>query len=228
MTLGEEGGILLVNKPHGWSSFDAVKKIRSGTGLKLGHAGTLDPLASGLLVLAAGKATKKIDEIQAGEKTYVGSFCLGGTTESHDLEHEIIPWPHQFEIPAAEQIEQAAKQLTGRLSQIPPIHSAIKIGGKRAYKMARKGVEMTIMPREIEVRQFKVECYCWPFIHFTIQCTKGTYIRALARDIGELLGTGGFLAGLCRTQVGPYKLADALPPAQVIAANKATFSPPAP
>ncbi|MBL7873690.1 MAG: tRNA pseudouridine(55) synthase TruB [Cyclobacteriaceae bacterium] len=202
--------MILINKPVGWTSFDVVNKLRFKLKIKkIGHAGTLDPLASGLLILCTGKMTKRIDEFQAQEKEYTGKFIIGKSTSSHDLETEIIETKDIAGI-TDDQIYLAAKKLTGVIQQIPPLHSAIKVDGKRAYKLARKGSDLELKPREVTVSQFEITHIQKPEIHFRIVCSKGTYIRSLARDFGNDLGVGAYLTGLCRTRIGEYKLEDAL------------------
>lgn len=204
-----EGRVLLVNKPLDWTSFDVVNKLRYKLKIKkIGHAGTLDPLATGLLIICTGKFTKKIDEYQAQEKEYTGHFVIGQTTPSHDLETEISLAVDISSI-SAEQIYTAAKKLTGTLQQIPPLHSAIKIDGKRAYKLARKGADIELKPREVTVSEFEITSIEKPKIGFRIVCSKGTYIRSLARDFGNELGVGAYLASLCRTRIGNFKLEEA-------------------
>jgi tRNA pseudouridine55 synthase len=204
-----EGRVLLVNKPKGWTSFDVVNKLRYKLKIKkIGHAGTLDPLATGLLIICTGKLTKKIDEYQAQEKEYTGHFVIGQTTPSHDLETE-VSLPVDISSLAEEQVYTAAKKLTGTLQQIPPLHSAIKIDGKRAYKLARKGADIELKPREVTVSEFEITSIEKPKICFRIVCSKGTYIRSLARDFGNELGVGAYLASLCRTRIGNFKLEEA-------------------
>jgi tRNA pseudouridine55 synthase len=201
--------MILIDKPIGWTSFDVVNKLRYKLKIKkIGHAGTLDPLASGLLILCTGKLTKRIDEFQAQEKEYTGKFIIGQSTPSHDLETEITETKDVSEI-TDEQISLAAKKFTGVIQQIPPLHSAIKVDGKRAYKLARKGSDLELKPREVTVSQFEITSIQKPEIHFRIVCSKGTYIRSLARDFGNELGVGAYLTGLCRTRIGEYKLQDA-------------------
>jgi len=201
--------MILIDKPIGWTSFDVVNKLRYKLKIKkIGHAGTLDPLASGLLILCTGKMTKRIDEFQAQEKEYTGKFIIGQSTSSHDLETEIIETNDVSAI-SNEQIYLAAKKFTGVIQQIPPLHSAIKVDGKRAYKLARKGSDLELKPREVIVSQFEITSIQKPEIHFRIVCSKGTYIRSLARDFGDELGVGAYLTGLCRTRIGEYKLQDA-------------------
>lgn len=204
-----EGRVLLVNKPLDWTSFDVVNKLRYKLKIKkIGHAGTLDPLATGLLIICTGKLTKKIDEYQAQEKEYTGHFVIGQTTPSHDLETE-VSLPVDISSISAEQVYTAAKKLTGTLQQIPPLHSAIKIDGKRAYKLARKGADIELKPREVTVSEFEITSIEKPKIGFRIVCSKGTYIRSLARDFGNELGVGAYLASLCRTRIGNFKLEEA-------------------
>ncbi|MCU0431253.1 MAG: tRNA pseudouridine(55) synthase TruB [Cytophagaceae bacterium] len=204
-----EGEVLLIDKPLEWTSFDVVKKIRNAIRLKkIGHAGTLDPLATGLLILCTGKKTKKIDEYQAQEKEYTGTLVLGKTTASFDLETEI----QESGDPSAlttEQLLQAAKDLTGPQMQIPPMYSAIRVNGKRLYQLARKGKteeEVEIKPRAVEITLFEIETSEFPQIHFRIVCSKGTYIRSLVRDFGDSLGCGAYMSALRRTRIGEFSV----------------------
>lgn len=200
--------LLLVNKPQTWTSFDVVHKLRRIFKIKkIGHAGTLDPLATGLLIICTGKMTKKIDGYQAQEKEYTGTFILGQTTSSHDLETEVTT-PVSIAHLTQEQLEACRKKFIGTISQIPPLHSAIKVDGKRAYEFARKGVARELKPREVAISEFDW-MIALPAIHFRIVCSKGTYIRSLARDIGDTLGVGAYLSALCRTRIGSFKLEDA-------------------
>jgi tRNA pseudouridine55 synthase len=202
--------LLLVDKPLGWTSFDVVNKLRYRLKIKkIGHAGTLDPLATGLLILCTGKMTKRIDEYQAQEKEYTGKFIIGQTTPSHDLETTVTETLDISSI-ADEQLRQAAMKFTGVLQQIPPLHSAIKVDGKRAYALARKGKEVELKPREVIVSHFEITQIKKPEVWFRIVCSKGTYIRSIARDFGNDLGVGAYLAELCRTRIGEFKLEDAL------------------
>lgn len=201
--------VYLINKPLGWTSFDVVKKVRNALRIKkVGHAGTLDPLATGLLIVCAGKKTKSIDTYQAQEKEYTGTFVLGKTTESFDLEKEVIEVadPHHLTL---EEINKAVSSLTGDILQIPPMHSAIKVDGKRVYESARKGIEVKMEPRAVQVRIFEITRFELPEIDFKIVCSKGTYIRSLARDLGESLGVGAYMSALTRTRIGEFKLEDA-------------------
>lgn len=206
----DDGRVLLINKPIQWTSFDVVNKLRYKLKIKkIGHAGTLDPLATGLLIICVGKMTKQIESFMGLEKEYTGTFVLGQTTPSYDLE---TPVSEQKDISGItpEAIATAIKSLTGKISQLPPAHSAIKIGGKRAYKFARKGKEVELQPREVEVKEFEITAMQLPEIQFRVVCSKGTYIRSLARDLGEKLGVGAYLSQLCRTRIGTYKLEKAL------------------
>lgn len=205
-----EGRLLLINKPLRWTSFDVVNKLRYKLKIKkIGHAGTLDPLATGLLIICAGKMTKRIDEYQAQEKEYTGKFIIGQTTPSHDLETEVS---EKMDISSIfeEQIRSAAKKFIGTIQQIPPIHSAIKVDGKRSYNLAREGKEVELKPREVTVSGFEITCIDKPVIGFRIVCSKGTYIRSLARDFGNELGVGAYLSELCRTRIGNYTLENAI------------------
>jgi tRNA pseudouridine55 synthase len=206
----DAGRVLLINKPLRWTSFDVVNKLRYTLKIKkIGHAGTLDPLATGLLIICVAKMTKQIETFMGMEKEYTGTFVLGQTTPSYDLETEVSEQKDISGI-TPEAIASAVKSLTGKLNQLPPAHSAIKIGGKRAYKFARKGKEVELQPREVEVREFEITALRLPELQFRIVCSKGTYIRSLARDLGEKLGVGAYLSQLCRTRIGTYKLENAL------------------
>ncbi len=204
----DDGRVLLINKPLEWTSFDVVNKLRKKLKIKkIGHAGTLDPLATGLLIICVGKMTKQIESFMGLEKEYTGTFILGQTTPSHDLETEVSEKKDVSGI-STESIASAIKSFTGKISQQPPMHSAIKIGGKRAYKFARKGATVELQPREVEVKEFEITAIRLPELHFRIVCSKGTYIRSLARDVGETLGVGAYLSQLCRTRIGSYYLKD--------------------
>jgi tRNA pseudouridine55 synthase len=206
----EQGQVLLINKPLHWTSFDVVRKIRNLIKTKkVGHAGTLDPLATGLLILCTGKFTKKINEYMAQEKEYTGTFTLGATTPTYDLESE----PENFkpvENISEENIYAATKKFVGEIMQIPPAHSAIKLEGKRVYELARQGKEVKLEPRKISVSEFSITKIEMPKIHFKVVCSTGTYIRSLAYDFGIELGCGGYLSSLCRTRIGSFKLEDAM------------------
>ncbi|HYC87416.1 MAG TPA: tRNA pseudouridine(55) synthase TruB [Chryseosolibacter sp.] len=209
--------ILLVDKPYEWTSFDVVNKIRYRLKMKkVGHAGTLDPLATGLLIICTGKMTKRIDEFMGLEKEYTGTIVVGQTTPSHDLETEVSD-PADISALTEPLITKTASGFVGRISQMPPLHSAIKIGGKRAYEFARKGKDMKLEPREVEISEFEITGVRLPEFTFRIICSKGTYIRSIARDFGEALGVGAYLSQLCRTRIGPYKLEDAVTIDQITA-----------
>jgi tRNA pseudouridine55 synthase len=206
----EEGKLLLINKPMEWTSFDVIQKVRKIIRIrKVGHAGTLDPLATGLLIICTGKFTKKINEYMAQEKEYTGSFTLGATTPTYDLESE----PANFKdisFLTTEKIKEATKDFTGEIMQVPPAHSAIKVDGKRVYESARMGVEVKLEPRKLFIKEFEITEINLPVIYFKVVCSTGTYIRSLAYDFGEKLGCGAYLSSLCRTRIGNYKLEDAM------------------
>lgn len=203
------GKVFLIKKPYGWTSFDVVKKLRNALKVKkVGHAGTLDPLATGLLIVCAGKETKNIDGYQAQEKEYTGTMVLGKTTESFDLEREIIEVADPMQL-KDETIREAALSFTGDILQVPPSHSAIKKDGKRVYESARKGIPVVLPPRPVTVKSFEITKVNLPEIHFRIICSKGTYIRSLARDIGDILKVGAYLSSLERTRIGDFKIENA-------------------
>jgi tRNA pseudouridine55 synthase len=203
------GEIFLVDKPLEWTSFDVVKKIRNALRIKkVGHAGTLDPLATGLLIVCAGKQTKQIDSYMGQEKEYTGTFVIGSTTESFDLEQPVIAVADPSAITLTD-VKTAAAQLTGDILQVPPMHSAIKVDGKRVYESARKGLEVKMEARPVHVREFEIIQFEGNVIHFRISCSKGTYIRSLARDMGQILGVGAYMSSLCRTRIGQFNLMDA-------------------
>lgn len=205
----DSGSVLLVNKPFQWTSFDVVNKLRFGLKIrKIGHAGTLDPLATGLLIICTGKMTKRIETFMGLEKEYTGTFVLGKTTPSHDLETEVSEG-NDLSALTEGKIREAAKSLTGIIQQLPPVHSAIKVGGKRAYHFARKGKEVELKHREVEVKDFEITSIRLPEAAFRIVCSKGTYIRSIARDFGETLGVGAYVTNLCRTRIGDFSLEDA-------------------
>ncbi|MGC1243383.1 MAG: tRNA pseudouridine(55) synthase TruB [Chryseosolibacter sp.] len=206
----ETGRVLLINKPFEWTSFDVVNKLRYRLKMKkIGHAGTLDPLATGLLIICTGKMTKRIEEFMGLEKEYTGKFILGKTTPSHDLETDIAEEKDISNL-TEQQVRDATIALTGNIQQLPPMHSAIKIGGKRAYQFARKGQEVDLKHREVEVKTFEITNIRLPEISFRIVCSKGTYIRSIARDFGNALGVGAYLTDLCRTRIGNFRLEDAM------------------
>lgn len=211
----ENARIILVDKPHGWTSFQAVKKVKYGIkAKKIGHAGTLDPLATGLLILCTGKMTKHIESIQVQSKEYTGTFVLGATTPSVDLETEINQ-TYPIEHITLEKIEACKQSFIGEINQVPPLFSAIKINGQRAYDIARKGGEAEIKSRVVHIYDFKITRIELPEVDFLVSCSKGTYIRSLARDFGEKLNSGAYLTNLRRTAIGDYRVEDALHPKDV-------------
>ncbi len=224
------GEVFLLDKPLSWTSFNVVSSIRFQmsrvTGLKrnkVGHAGTLDPLATGLLIICTGKATKQIEKYQAQEKEYTGTFYLGATTPCFDKEQEIdkrFPTEHITK----EAILKLAESFLGIQEQIPPIFSAVKIKGKRAYQYARDDEEVKLKPKQIEIKEFEITNINMPEVEFRVVCSKGTYIRSLARDFGEKLNSGAYLIGLRRTKIGNYSVEDALTP-QDFKAKMANFFP---
>lgn len=206
-----EGQLLLVNKPYKWTSFDVVGKIRNAfkpLKLKVGHAGTLDPLATGLLIICTGKMTKQIDNFQAEEKEYTGTMVLGAITPTYDLESE----PEQ-QFPTghitSEQINEACKQFTGDIQQYPPAHSAVKIDGERLYEKARRGEEVELRLRNVTISEFEITRIELPEVDFRVVCSKGTYIRSLVNDFGKALNNGAYLSRLRRTRSGNFKVEDA-------------------
>ena len=206
----EEGRVLLIDKPLDWTSFDVVRKIRNTIKIKkVGHAGTLDPLATGLLILCTGKFTKKINEYMAQEKEYTGTITLGAVTSTYDLESEPESLKSLDGI-TEELIRETAKQFTGEILQTPPIHSAIKQKGKPVYLLARKGVNVALEPRKVTISEFEITNVGMPVISFRVVCTTGTYIRSLANDFGAVLGSGGYLSKLRRTRIGNFKVEDAM------------------
>jgi tRNA pseudouridine55 synthase len=206
----EAGEMLLVDKPLHWTSFDVVKKVRNQLRIKkIGHAGTLDPLASGLLILCTGKFTKKIDEIQSQEKEYTGHFTIGQTTPSFDLE-TAVDQTSDYQHLTTTAIQQAAASFVGQIDQIPPMFSAVKINGERAYALARRGEEAEIRAKSIHIKTFEITQIELPLVYFRVVCSKGTYIRSLARDFGQQLGCGAHLSQLVRTRIGEYNLNQAL------------------
>jgi len=211
----EEGKVLLINKPLHWTSFDAVRKIRNLIRIKkVGHAGTLDPLATGLLIICTGKFTKKINEYQSQEKEYTGSFTLGAVTPTYDLESEPQNF-RTFDFITKEFLEETTKKFIGEIDQVPPIHSAIKQKGKPVYLAARKGVDVKLEPRKITIKSFEITmidpiAIGLPVVYFKVVCTTGTYIRSLANDFGVALGCGAYLSSLCRTRIGEFSLEQAI------------------
>jgi len=210
------GEMLLFDKPLNWTSFDVVKKIRfllkhylGVKKIKVGHAGTLDPLASGLVIVCTGKATKKIDEYQGMTKEYIADIRLGSTTPTYDLESEpdeFFPYKHITE----EMLASVISQFTGEIEQTPPIFSAIKVQGKKAYDLARKGETVELKSRQITIFEIKVLEFNLPDLTVNVKCSKGTYIRSLAYDMGKALGSGAHLTGLRRTRIGEFSVDDAI------------------
>jgi len=211
----QEGHVFLIDKPLDWTSFDAVNKIRWNIRkaynlkkIKVGHAGTLDPKATGLLLICTGKWTKRIDEFQAQEKVYTGTIKLGVTTPTYDLESEedqIFPTEHITQ----ELIHETTKKFIGEIEQFPPMHSAIKVDGKRLYELAREGQEIERKARKITIEDFKITKIDLPFVDFEVKCSKGTYIRSLAFDFGKALNSGGYLTALRRTKIGEFDVINA-------------------
>ena len=199
-------GILIIDKPKDWTSFDVVAKIRGKLQVKkVGHTGTLDPQATGVLVLCIGKGTKLVHKLTGVDKEYLCEITLGATSNTDDLEGEIIPSADAVEVPLAD-VENVIKEFEGTFDQLPPIFSAKKIEGKRAYALARKGKEVKLEPVEVTIKTMGLLDYKWPILKLKITCTKGFYVRSLARDIGKKLGVGGYLSALKRTRVGNFSI----------------------
>ncbi len=225
------GELLLINKPYTWSSFQAVNKLKHAlkkhpslllddklVHLKIGHAGTLDPLATGLLIICTGKKTKEISSFQDLPKEYTGTFFIGATTPCYDKEKEVdatYPTEHITE----ELILETAKSFIGKQEQVPPMFSAVKVDGKRLYKLARIGEEIELKARPIEILEFEITRCELPLVDFRIACTKGTYIRSIARDFGLALNSGAYLDTLCRTKIGHFSIEDAKTPEEFITEN---------
>ena len=205
-----EGKSLLIDKPLQWTSFDMVKKVRWLTKIKkVGHAGTLDPLATGLLIICTGKLTKQINDFMGMPKEYTGSLVLGATTASYDLEQE----PENFksiESITELAIQETTKQFLGTILQMPPQHSAIKKDGKRLYESARQGIEVKVNPRQITIEAFEITKIDLPNVEFKVQCSTGTYIRSLVNDFGQALGVGAYMSSLRRTKIGTFNVQDAI------------------
>jgi tRNA pseudouridine55 synthase len=207
----EQGQALLIDKPLDWTSFDVVRKLRRLVQTKkVGHAGTLDPLATGLLIVCTGKFTKRINEYMAQEKEYIGSVTLGAATPTYDLESEPVFVADYGGVTLSRVKEEIAGRFLGEILQVPPIHSAIKVGGKRMYELARKGREVKLEPRPVTISAFEITAFELPVIWFRVVCSTGTYIRSLANDLGAALGCGGYLSGLRRTRIGGYRVEDAM------------------
>jgi tRNA pseudouridine55 synthase len=206
----EEGQMLLIDKPFRWTSFDVIRKIRYLIKVrKVGHAGTLDPLATGLLVVCTGKMTKKINEYMAKEKEYTGTITIGATTPTFDLESEPQDFK-EFDQVSADQLLRAASLFKGEILQKPPIHSALKKEGRPAYELARQGIDVKLEPRRLFISEFDITDVSLPILSFRVVCSTGTYIRSLANDFGEALGCGGYLSSLCRTRIGEFELKEAM------------------
>lgn len=210
----EEGEVLLLNKPLTWTSFDVVNKLRYalsrkvGKRLKVGHAGTLDPLATGLLIICTGKMTKQIDTLSGMDKEYTGTFMLGATTATYDSEvkpDQLFAIEHIME----EALQNVVEKFIGPQQQLPPLYSAVKVDGKAAYISARKGLDVALKPREITIHEFELTRIALPEVDFRVKVSKGTYIRSLAFDFGKALNSGAYLKSLCRTKVGHFDLNDA-------------------
>jgi tRNA pseudouridine55 synthase len=215
-----EGRVILINKPYHWTSFDVVNKIKGiikktankespKPNLKVGHAGTLDPLATGLLIICTGKFTKRIEEFQVLEKEYTGTMCLGATTPCFDLEQPIDKYYPVDHITEAVLLG-TAKKFTGNVQQVPPIFSAVKINGKRAYDLARKGETPEITTKTVYISAFEINNISLPHLSFRVTCSKGTYIRSLVRDFALDMGSGAHLTALCRTRIGQFRIEQAL------------------
>ena len=209
------GEILLFDKELEWTSFDVVNKVRyilcqklGVKKLKVGHAGTLDPLATGLVILCTGKATKRIEELQLGEKEYIATIKIGATTPSFDLETEEDN-QSDFSHVTRESFENVLPQFIGEIDQVPPVFSAVKVNGKRAFNYARNGEDVKLKAKNIVIRSIEIESFNLPEVKIRVVCGKGTYIRSLARDIGEALQCGAYLTGLRRTRIGEYDIKDA-------------------
>ncbi len=211
-TLNIESKILVLDKPYGWSSFDAIRYvqriIRQKTGekkFKIGHAGTLDPLATGVLILCIGKATKQAEALQAEQKEYVAQVCFGATTPSYDLETELTPTPNAPAVTRG-QLEEQLQKMLGEQLQMPPHFSAKQVDGQRAYALARQGVEVDIKHSLINIYELKILSFEYPYASILVACSKGTYIRSFAHDLGQALGCGAYLSGLRRTASGHFNI----------------------
>lgn len=211
----KEGAILLINKPKTWTSFDVVNKIRyklkhklGVKKIKVGHSGTLDPMATGLLIICTGRFTKKLQHLQGLSKTYTGTIKLGVTTPSYDAE-TAVDGTYPIDHITPELIEETRKGFLGTIEQIPPMFSAIKVDGKPLYKRARKGETIEIQPRTVHINRFDIADVDLPCLDFEIECSKGTYIRSIAYDFGKAIKSGGYLIALHRTRVGDFDIKDA-------------------
>lgn len=201
----QRGEVLLVDKPAGWSSFDVIRKLKDAVGAKIGHAGTLDPMATGLLILCTGKMTRQIERYQAAEKQYRATMILGATTPSYDA--ETTPQESgSLEGLSREDVLQTAMQFEGEIDQTPPPYSAVKVQGKRAYQRVRAGEDVALKSRRVRIYALEVLRIAWPEVTFFVRCGKGTYIRSLAHDWGQALGCGGYLSALRRTAIGTHSV----------------------
>jgi tRNA pseudouridine55 synthase len=209
-TIFDEGMVLLIDKPRGWTSFDVVNKIRRMAKVKkVGHAGTLDPLATGLLILCTGKLTKRISEYMSQEKEYRGTLTLGATTPTYDLESQPEDQKDTSAI-TTEAINSVIPAFKGEIWQVPPVHSAIKVDGKRVYALARKGQEVKLDARKVFIKEFEITHQEGPVVGFRVVCSTGTYIRSLANDVGAALGCGAYLSALSRTRIGEFTIDQAM------------------
>ena len=205
-----EGKVLLLDKPVHWTSFDVVKKLRSLLRIKkIGHAGTLDPLASGLLIICTGKYTKKINDFMAQEKEYTGAITIGAVTPTYDLE-SLPEQQKDYSGITESMVYEAAQKFVGEIEQLPPVYSALKKAGTPLYELARRGEEIELKPRKINIQLFEITSIELPVIHFKVICSTGTYIRSLANDVGQVLGCGGYLSELRRTAIGETRVEEAI------------------
>lgn len=201
--------VFLIDKPLHWTSFDIVKKMKyAGKFKKIGHAGTLDPLATGLLIICTGKKTKEIETFQGQEKEYIGTLVLGKTTPSYDLETQVDA-EYPIEHITSELLNETLPKFIGFIEQVPPIHSAVKVNGKRAYEAARKGKDIELKSRIVEIKTFEIDTTEFPEIAFRVVCSKGTYIRSLVNDFGKALRSGAYMSSLRRTRIGEFNVSDA-------------------
>lgn len=205
-----EGKVILIDKPLHWTSFDVIRKLRSILQIKkIGHAGTLDPLATGLLIVCTGKFTKKINEYMAAEKEYTGTITIGAVTPTYDLE-SLPEQQKDYSFVTTVMLEQAANKFVGDIEQMPPVFSAIKKDGVALYELARKGVDVELKSRPVNIRSFDITSIALPEVHFKVTCSTGTYIRSLANDFGAVLGCGAYLSNLRRTKIGDFPVEDAV------------------
>lgn len=208
--VGETGGIIPVYKPKGMTSFEVVRRVRNELKVrKVGHAGTLDPLAEGLLILLIGSKTKLMDDFLKLNKEYLAVLKLGFSSKSYDLETNVVEQTSDLSF-SEDRIREILKKYTGKIEQVPPEYSATWIGGKRAYNLARRGVKFELKPKSVTIYEIKIESYLTPFLKLTVSCSSGTYVRSLVRDIGDDLGCGAVLTELVRTRIGPYKAEEAV------------------